>query len=237
VVGAGLRSLPAKQHASTARPTTNHGGWPAAGLPGNDEDAASCAPRSHGEVGPSSCLEGVPRNGLGRFEFAARHGLGEPALLPSVLPPPQACERHEDGRADQTEQEQIDTEDSRIPSHMLAIALACHYQCPIRRRPIRTDFPGRSPSMPGRPSSANGRGASTCLGIPITTQPLIRALLQTCHTDATPAHSALEPAANGRHICARITHDRQRPALRSTRNRPRTAVQGCALGPLCPGDS
>jgi hypothetical protein len=34
-----------------------------------------------------------------------------------------------------------------------------------------------------------------------------------------------------------ITLDREPPALRSTRNRPRTAVQGCVLGPLCAGVS
>jgi hypothetical protein len=33
VGGAGLRSLPAKQHAPKARPTTDHGGWPAGGVP------------------------------------------------------------------------------------------------------------------------------------------------------------------------------------------------------------
>ena len=33
-----------------------------------------------------------------------------------------------------------------------------------------------------------------------------------------------------------ITLDRHSTALRSTRNRPRTAVQGCVLRPLCAGD-
>jgi hypothetical protein len=40
-------------------------------------------------------------------------------------------------------------------------------------------------------------------------------------------------------ICmhARYNTDRQPAALPSTRNRPRTAVQGCVLRPLCTGDA
>jgi hypothetical protein len=49
------------------------------------------------------------------------------------------------------------------------------------------------------------------------------------HTAQHPAPAALPPTA--------ITLDRHRPALPSTRNHPRTAVQGCVLRPLCLGDA
>jgi hypothetical protein len=70
---------------------------------------------SHGEIGPARLVGRLPHDGFGLLEIATRGGLGEAARLPSILPPPQPCGRHEDDRAYQADQDEIDSEDQQHP--------------------------------------------------------------------------------------------------------------------------
>jgi hypothetical protein len=65
-------------------------------------------------------LEGSPRGRFGLLELATRHGLGEAARLPSILPPPQPGARHEDDGAHEPEQEEIDSENHQDPDQGLS---------------------------------------------------------------------------------------------------------------------
>jgi hypothetical protein len=71
-----------------------------------------------------------PHDGFGLLEIATGGGLGEAARLPSILPPPQPRDRHEDDRAHQADQDEIDSEDQQHPEPHLGHCLTC-------RRPRR----------------------------------------------------------------------------------------------------
>jgi hypothetical protein len=70
---------------------------------------------SCGEIGPACLVGRLPYDGFGLLEIATGGGLGEAARLPSILPPPQPRGRHEDDRAHQADQDEIDSEDQQNP--------------------------------------------------------------------------------------------------------------------------
>jgi hypothetical protein len=70
---------------------------------------------SRDEIGPARLVGRRPHDGFGLLEIATRGGLGEAARLPSILPPPQPRGRHEDDRAHQADQDEIDAEDQQHP--------------------------------------------------------------------------------------------------------------------------
>jgi hypothetical protein len=70
---------------------------------------------SRGEIGPARLVGRLPYDGFGLLEIATGGGLGEAARLPSILPPPQPRGRHEDDRAHQADQDEIDSEDQQNP--------------------------------------------------------------------------------------------------------------------------
>jgi hypothetical protein len=70
---------------------------------------------SHDEIGPARLVGRCPHDGFGLLEIATRGGLGEAARLPSILPPAQSRGRHEDDRAHQADQDEIDSQDQQRP--------------------------------------------------------------------------------------------------------------------------
>ena len=75
---------------------------------------------SHGEIGPARLVGRRPHDGFGLLEIATCGGLGKAARLPSILPPPQPSGRHEDDRAQQADQDEIDSEDQQRPEPHLS---------------------------------------------------------------------------------------------------------------------
>jgi hypothetical protein len=70
---------------------------------------------SYGEIGPARLVGRRPHDGFGLPEIATLGGLGEAARLPSILPPTQPRGRHEDDRAHQADQDEIDAGDQQHP--------------------------------------------------------------------------------------------------------------------------
>src|SRR5215213_7536624 len=107
------------------------------------------------EIGPARLVGRRPYDGFGLHEIATRGGLGEATRLASILPPPQPRGRHEDDRAHQADQDEIDSEDQQHPEphlshrpHLPPSAPGAHRQedSPARLAVI---MPGPAPPPPG----------------------------------------------------------------------------------------